>query len=69
MKKLIDILFVLGLFLLLSCQDDRTAELPAEEINMHEGHEYVDLGLPSGTLWATADVSVDGSVFFSWGGK
>lgn len=67
MKKLIDILFVLGLFLLLSCQDDRTAELPAEEINMHEGHEYVDLGLPSGTLWATADVSVDGSVFFSWG--
>ena len=20
---------------------------------VHEGHEYVDLGLPSGTLWAT----------------
>lgn len=24
-----------------------------EKKNIHNGHEYVDLGLPSGTLWAT----------------
>lgn len=24
--------------------------------NVHHGHEYVDLGLPSGTLWATCNV-------------
>ena len=23
------------------------------------GHEYVDLGLPSGTLWATCNVGTD----------
>ena len=25
-------------------------------LNTHNGHEYVDLGLPSGTLWATCNV-------------
>lgn len=27
-----------------------------ESPNMHNGHEYVDLGLPSGTLWATCNI-------------
>lgn len=27
-----------------------------DEINMVDGHEYVDLGLPSGLLWATCNV-------------
>lgn len=35
------------------------------------GHEYVDLGLPSGTLWATCNVGAskpgDYGLFFSWG--
>ena len=26
---------------------------------MHNGHEYVDLGLPSGTLWATCNVGAN----------
>ena len=26
------------------------------KVNTHNGHEYVDLGLPSGTLWATCNV-------------
>lgn len=34
-------------------------------------HEYVDLGLPSGTLWATcnlgADTPYEGGAFFAWG--
>lgn len=25
-------------------------------VNTHNGHEFVDLGLPSGTLWATCNV-------------
>ena len=26
------------------------------KVNTHNGHEFVDLGLPSGTLWATCNV-------------
>lgn len=37
-----------------------------------DGHEYVDLGLPSGTLWATMNVGaediLDKGCRFSWGG-
>lgn len=39
-------------------------------INTISGHDYVDLGLPSGTLWATCNVgankSQDYGGFFSW---
>lgn len=35
------------------------------------GHEYVDLGLPSGTLWATMNVGAssekDAGLYFAWG--
>lgn len=35
------------------------------------GHEFVDLGLPSGTLWATSNVgakdSTDYGLYFQWG--
>ena len=35
------------------------------------GHDYVDLGLPSGTLWATmnvgADKPTDNGLYFQWG--
>ena len=38
---------------------------------VYNGHEYVDLGLPSGTLWATCNVGADVSegygYYFSWG--
>lgn len=36
----------------------------------HNGHEYVDLGLPSGTLWATCNIGADSPLeygnYFSW---
>lgn len=39
--------------------------------NMHNGHEYVDLGLPSGTLWATCNVGAtkpeEYGDYFAWG--
>lgn len=38
----------------------------------NNGYEYVDLGLPSGTLWATMNVGAnsvtDNGLYFSWGG-
>lgn len=38
-----------------------------EEYN-NNGHEYVDLGLPSGTLWATENVKTPNGVeHFAWG--
>jgi len=37
----------------------------------YEGHEYVDLGLPSGTMWASCNVGAERpeeyGVFFAWG--
>lgn len=38
---------------------------------VHAGHEYVDLGLPSGTLWATcnlgANTCYDAGPYYAWG--
>lgn len=37
----------------------------------HEGHYYVDLGLPSGTLWATCNIGADSPLewgdYYAWG--
>lgn len=39
--------------------------------NELNGHEYVDLGLPSGTLWATCNIGADTAVefgdYYAWG--
>ena len=36
-----------------------------------QGHEYIDLGLPSGTLWATCNVGANSPEeygdYFAWG--
>ena len=42
----------------------------SKEVNLN-GHDYVDLGLPSGTLWATMNVGAskpsDYGLYFQWG--
>ena len=42
-----------------------------EGSGVYNGHEYVDLGLPSGTLWATCNVGAkaprDYGDYFAWG--
>lgn len=47
------------------------AECVIEVPLMHNGHAYVDLGLPSGTLWATTNVGAsepeDYGYYFAWG--
>jgi hypothetical protein len=46
---------------------------PAESMNAqtHKGHAYVDLGLPSGTLWATCNVGANNpweyGNYYAWG--
>ena len=41
------------------------------QTNVIDGHEYVDMGLPSGTLWATCNIgatsSTDFGDYFAWG--
>ena len=55
--------FVAGLASLSSCKDD--------EPENPDTHEWVDLGLPSGTLWATMNVGAnspeDYGDYFAWG--
>ena len=53
------------------CEEDKTVYYnypPAPKTN---GHDYVDLGLPSGTLWATTNVGAKSpeeyGLFFQWG--
>ncbi len=42
-----------------------------QAVNTIDGHEYVDLGLPSGTLWATCNVGAsrpeDYGSYYAWG--
>lgn len=41
------------------------------QTNILDGHEYVDMGLPSGTLWATCNIGAESSTdfgdYFAWG--
>lgn len=37
------------------------------ESDPFNGHAYVDLGLPSGTLWATSVIGGDNPLYFAWG--
>jgi formylglycine-generating enzyme required for sulfatase activity len=41
------------------------------DVEVEDGHEFVDLGLPSGTLWATCNIGASGPEdygdYFAWG--
>ena len=59
---------------IVSCGDDNEEIEPSSEKEIAEktnGHEYVDLGLPSGTLWATRNVGAsspeDYGDYYAWG--
>lgn len=55
-----------------SCSKDNNEDPIIDEptTQSHKGHEYVDLGLPSGTLWATCNVGAnkpeDYGGFYAW---
>ncbi len=75
---LICLLFSLSVISGCSDDGDEPQEAPKEETNGEQseptntnGHEYVDLGLPSGLLWATCNVGAtnpeDFGDYFAWG--
>ena len=59
------ILVVASVFILGSCSKDD------DDDNEIDNYEYVDLGLPSGTLWATCNVGAskpeEYGNYFAWG--
>jgi len=65
MKKTLLLMAMALPFVLISCGDDKDEPVTPEE------HEYVDLGLPSGTLWATCNVGANTPEeygdYFAWG--
>ena len=66
MKRLIYLLMSLSFVAFVSCSDDD------KETNKTEnGHEYVDLGLTSGTKWATMNIGAskpqDYGNYYAWG--
>jgi hypothetical protein len=74
MKRIL--FFVLALvlcsFVFFYCdKEDDILKNVSLSIEMHNGHEYVDLGLPSGLKWATCNVGAespeDYGDYFAWG--
>ena len=68
MKKILLLMAIaLPFVFVLSCGDDKDKDEPVAPDN----HEYVDLGLPSGTLWATCNIGAtipeDMGDYFAWG--
>ena len=51
--------------------EDSSVRYLLKNIPTHNGHEYVDLGLPSGLKWATCNVGAsnpqDYGLYFAWG--
>ena len=54
MKKVLLLMAFALPFVFISCGDDKD-----EPVDDHDDHEYVDLGLPSGTLWATCNIGAN----------
>ena len=69
MKRILTIIAVvaIGLVFFTSCE----SSIEENGVGKHEGHEYVDLGLPSGLKWATCNVGAttpeEYGDYFAWG--
>jgi hypothetical protein len=69
MKRILTIIAVvaIGLVFFTSCE----TSIEENGVGKHKGHEYVDLGLPSGLKWATCNVGADSPEeygdYFAWG--
>lgn len=65
MKKFFILMAIVLPFVVVSCDDDKDEPMLPEE------HEWVDLGLPSGTLWATCNIGAKSPEeygdYFAWG--
>ena len=75
-SKIISVAILFAAFALGSCSNDdekknNKKNVDDVEVNIIDGHEYVDLDLPSGTLWATCNVGAEKPEeygdYFAWG--
>ena len=75
-SKITSVAFLFAAFALGSCskddeKEDNKKNVDDVEVNIIDGHEYVDLDLPSGTLWATCNVGAEKPEeygdYFAWG--
>ena len=70
MKYAVTLLLGLSMLIMASCTKEPKNE-GGNNGNTYNGHEYVDLGLPSGTLWATCNVGAttpeECGEYFAWG--
>ncbi len=68
-KTLAMVMTCMAMTLCVSCKKDNENE-PSGGGDFIDGHEYVDLGLPSGLLWATCNVGAslpeDYGDYFAW---
>ena len=64
-KTIVFLLFTMFSCFAVSCTKDNGGN------GSYKGHEYVDLGLPSGTMWATCNVGADTpseyGEYYAWG--
>lgn len=69
MKNLYFLALLTSSFMMISCGGNKSGENSVKE--SEEKHEWVDLGLPSGTKWATMNLgatsSTDYGDYFAWG--
>ena len=69
MKRILTIIAIvaIGLAFFTSCE----SSIEENGVGKHEGHEYVDLGLPSGLKWSTCNVGAitpeEYGDYFAWG--
>jgi hypothetical protein len=66
-RQLTSVAILIGALTLGACSKDDEDD----KVNDNDLHEYVDLGLPSGTLWATCNVGANKpeeyGLYFAWG--
>lgn len=71
MNKFYSLLGMLCLVATNAYADEPQPPAPSEPDGIIGGHEYVDMGLPSGTLWATYNVGAtspyERGLYFAWG--
>ena len=74
MKRILLILAIITGAMIVSCNpddDDNNNNGGNNGNGQHNGHEYVDIGLPSGLKWATCNVGAsspeDYGDYFAWG--
>jgi hypothetical protein len=58
---------VMGIPHVVLLEDTKKVVYASASNDPFNGHEYVDLGLPSGTLWATSVIGGDNPLYFQWG--